>query len=67
MLFRSRVKSFLYHIMFKISKGYDHVQKTLRIPTGLAEKLELLAIENKISFNQLVIQCLEYALSNLIR
>lgn len=67
MLFRSRAKGFLYPIMFKIIKGYDHIQKTLRIPTGLAEKLELLASENNISFNQLVIQCLEYALSNLVR
>ena len=51
--------------MFRISKGYDHTAKTIRLPVPLAEKIELLATENNLSFNQLVIQCLEYALENL--
>ena len=39
--------------------------KTIRMPDTLIEKLEKLAAQNDISFNQLVIQCCEYALENL--
>ncbi len=51
--------------MFEIKKGYDTVSKTFRLPLEMCEKLELLAQENKISLNQLVIQCLQYSLDNL--
>lgn len=51
--------------MFKIKKGYDTITKTFRLPTDMSERLEQLAQENKVSLNQLVIQCLEYALDNL--
>ncbi len=50
--------------MFKIAKGYDHVTKTIRIPEPLADRLEVLAAENCISLNQLVNQCISYALEN---
>ncbi len=50
--------------MFKIAKGYDHVTKTIRIPEPLADRLEQLAAENCISLNQLVNQCISYALDS---
>lgn len=52
--------------MFKIQKGYNcHVSKTFRLPEELVEKLDKLAFENNISLNQLVIQCLNYALDDM--
>ena len=50
--------------MFRIAKGYDHVTKTIRIPTPLAEELEILAAKNDISLNQLINQCIRFALEN---
>ena len=51
--------------MFKIEKGYESVNKTFRIPVPMAEKLEKLAGENNISLNNVVVQCLSYALEHL--
>ncbi|MBO6141638.1 MAG: toxin-antitoxin system HicB family antitoxin [Ruminococcus sp.] len=52
--------------MFKIQKGYgSHVTKSFRLPEELVEKLDKLAFENNISLNQLVIQCLNYALDDM--
>ena len=51
--------------MWKIQKGYDSVTRTFRLPEELVSKLEVLASDNKISLNQLVIQCLRYAVDNL--
>ncbi|MCL2488655.1 MAG: toxin-antitoxin system HicB family antitoxin [Oscillospiraceae bacterium] len=51
--------------MFKIQKGYDSESKTFRLPIKLIERLEMLAGQNKLSLNQLVIQCLNYAIDNL--
>jgi len=51
--------------MFKIRKGYDSESKTFRLPIELIEKLEILATQNKLSLNQLVIQGLTYAVENL--
>lgn len=51
--------------MFKIQKGYDSESKTFRLPVEMIDKLETLATKNKLSLNQLVIQCLSYALDNL--
>ena len=51
--------------MFKIQKGYDSESKTFRLPIELIERMETLATRNKISLNQLVIQCLNYAIANL--
>lgn len=50
--------------MFEIKKPSSS-NKTIRMPDSLIEKLEKLAAKNDISFNQLVIQCCEYALENL--
>lgn len=51
--------------MFKIQKGYDSESKTFRLPVKLIERLDVLTANNKISLNQLVIQCLVYAMDNL--
>lgn len=52
--------------MFKLQKGYDeYVTKTFRLPKEFVDELDKLAFENNLSLNQLVIQCLNYALENL--
>lgn len=51
--------------MFKIQKGSYSESKTFRLPIELIERLETLAAQNNISLNQLVIQCLNYAIDNL--
>ena len=50
--------------MFEIKKMKSS-NKTIRMPNDLIQNLEKLAFENDISFNQLVIQCCEYALDNM--
>lgn len=50
--------------MFEIKK-VQSFNKTIRMPENLIAKLENLANKNDISFNQLVVQCCEYALENL--
>ena len=50
--------------MFEIKKP-SASNKTIRMPDTLIEKLELLAGKHDISFNQLVIQCCEYAIEHL--
>jgi len=50
---------------FQIRKGHDSESKTFRLPIELIEKLNILATQNKLSLNQLVIQCLNYAVDNL--
>lgn len=50
--------------MFEIKK-VQSFNKTIRMPEDLISKLENLANKNDISFNQLVVQCCEYALENL--
>lgn len=51
--------------MFVVRKGYDTVNKTFRLPIDLVGELEQIAADNKLSLNQLVIQCLQYSLENL--
>ncbi|MBE6868863.1 MAG: hypothetical protein E7494_08885 [Ruminococcus albus] len=51
--------------MWKIQKGYDYVTKTFRLPVDQVSELDKLAYENNLSLNQLVIQCLNFALENL--
>ena len=50
--------------MFEIRK-VQSFNKTIRMPEDLIARLENLANKNDISFNQLVVQCCEYALENL--
>jgi predicted transcriptional regulator len=51
--------------MFRIQRGSETVSKTFRLPAELANRLEQLASENNLSLNNLVVQCLRYALDNL--
>ena len=39
--------------------------RTVRMPDDLIEKISMLSNEKGISFNQLVIQCCEFALEHL--
>lgn len=51
--------------MFKLKKEYvEYENKSLRLPKDLIEKVQALANENQMSFNKVVIQCIEYALNN---
>lgn len=53
---------------FVIKKDMDKISsinRTIRIKPEVFEQLMLLSEKNKISFNKLVNQCLEYALENL--
>lgn len=52
--------------MFKLQKGYEeYVTKTFRLPKEFVDQLEKLAYDNHLSLNQLVIQCLKYAIDDL--
>ena len=50
--------------MFEIKKQQSS-NKTIRMPDELIERIQALADKNDISFNALVIQCCEYALSDI--
>ncbi|MCI6253906.1 Arc family DNA-binding protein [Eubacterium coprostanoligenes] len=50
--------------MFKVKKE-EFTNKTFRMPNELLEQLQNVAQEQKVSLNQLVIQCCQYALDNL--
>lgn len=49
---------------FRIQKE-ENISKTLRFPSSIIKKIEELAHHNDLSFNQVVVQCCEYALANL--
>ena len=48
-----------------IIKKPSSSNRTVRMPDELIEKLSSLASEQDISFNQLVVQCCEFALDQL--
>ena len=50
--------------MFEIKKE-EYVNKIFRMPVTLVKKLEVLAQNNNVSLNNLIIQCCEYAVDNL--
>lgn len=50
--------------MFKIKKT-EYTNKTFRIPTELVKRMEIIAQEQNVSLNNLVVQCCEYALDNI--
>lgn len=50
--------------MFEIKK-IDYINKTFRMPVDLVEKLEVLAQNNGVSLNNLIVQCCEYCLENI--
>ena len=52
--------------MFKLKKDYvEYENKSLRLPSTLIETIQKLAAENNMSFNKVVIQCIEYALEHM--
>ena len=52
--------------MFKLKADYiEYENKSLRLPKDLIEQVQSLANENNMSFNKAVIQCIEYALSDM--
>lgn len=50
--------------MFKIQKE-EYINKTFRLPLNLVNQLEVVAQQEKISLNNLIVQCCRYALENL--
>ena len=50
--------------MFEIKK-IDYINKTFRMPVDLVDKLEVLAQNNGVSLNNLIVQCCEYCLENI--
>lgn len=48
-----------------IVKKHSASNRTIRIPDDLSKVLTELAEQKGISFNQLVVQCCEFALANL--
>ena len=50
--------------MFVVKKP-ESSNKTIRLPNELIDKLEKIAAEKDVSFNQLVVQCCQYALDNI--
>lgn len=52
--------------MFRVKKErVEYENKSLRLPVDLIEKVQLLADKNEISFNKVVIQCIDYALEHM--
>ena len=52
--------------MFELHKqSVEYENKSLRLPKELIEKVQLLADEYNMSFNKVVIECVEYALNNI--
>ena len=51
--------------MFKLKKEYTvYENKSLRLPKALINEVQKLATENEMSFNKVVIRCIEYALEH---
>ncbi len=48
-----------------IIKKPSSSNRTIRMPDALIDKIAKLASEQDISFNQVVVQCCEYAIENL--
>ena len=51
--------------MFKIKQTEEMLNKTFRLPASLLDELAKIAEHEKVSVNNLVRQCCEYALSNM--
>lgn len=46
-------------------KEENTITKTIRIKRNVANKLESLAVQNNITFNRLVNECIDFALENM--
>ena len=51
--------------MFEVKQTEEMLNKTFRLPQSLLEKLTKVAEHEKVSVNNLVRQCCEYALANM--
>ena len=52
--------------MFKIKGGSaEYIAKSIRLPSEMINKVQSLADENNLSFNSVIIQCVEYALEHI--
>ena len=52
--------------MFKVKKKtIDYEVKSIRMPTYLISQVQEIAGEYDVSFNNLVVQCIEYALAHM--
>ncbi len=52
--------------MFRLKKeATEYENKSLRLPKELIDEVQTLANKNNLSFNKVVIQCIEYALENM--
>lgn len=52
--------------MFTLKKEFaEYENKSLRLPKDIINTVQQLANENNMSFNKVVIQCIEYALDNM--
>lgn len=50
--------------MFEVKKS-EATNKTIRLPIELIDRLNEIATSKGVSFNNLVLQCIEYALNDL--
>ena len=50
--------------LFKVKKN-EYINKTFRMPLELVNRMEIIAQEKRVSLNNLVTQCCEYALDNI--
>lgn len=52
--------------VFRLKKDFsEYENKSLRLPKELIVQVQDLANSNNLSFNKVVIQCIEYALQNM--
>jgi hypothetical protein len=52
--------------MFKVNNEFKgpNISRTIRFTEKLFEQLNIIATENDVSFNSMVLQCCKYALDN---
>ena len=51
--------------MFRVKQTEEMINKTFRLPQSLLDELAKIAEHEKVSVNNLVRQCCEYALQNM--
>ena len=53
--------------MFKIRHTEETVNRTFRFPETLIDRMSVIAQNENVSLNSLVIQCCEYAIENMAK
>lgn len=52
--------------VFRLKKDYiEYENKSLRLPKDVITQVQELADKNEMSFNKVVLQCIEFALDNM--